>query len=197
MMRHLIYFFMLIIPSAALYAQGGMNDQAREKIESVRIGLITERLNLTPAQAEKFWPLYNEYSEKRKAIFEERDAVRRSVNNSSTEKDKQQAIQKELEYKQTEVALEEEYTKKLLDVLTVQQVLELRKAEEDFRRLLLERLERQRRERRQQMERIEQRRRNIDRNFDDEQGQPEARQHRQRNRSHTRNIQNNNFCAMQ
>jgi len=32
-----------------------------EKIESFRIAYFTEKLDLSPAEAETFWPLYNEY----------------------------------------------------------------------------------------------------------------------------------------
>ena len=39
-----------------------------EKIETARIALISERLELTPEQAEKFWPIYREFGNKRKEI---------------------------------------------------------------------------------------------------------------------------------
>ena len=37
-----------------------MTKQQRERLESFRIQFITKKLDLTPAEAEKFWPLYNE-----------------------------------------------------------------------------------------------------------------------------------------
>ena len=37
-----------------------MNKVQRERLESFRIQFITKKLNLTPAEAEKFWPVYNE-----------------------------------------------------------------------------------------------------------------------------------------
>ena len=37
-----------------------MNKVQRERLESFRIQFITKKLDLTPAEAEKFWPLYNE-----------------------------------------------------------------------------------------------------------------------------------------
>src|SRR5579859_8099913 len=37
-------------------------------LETMKIGYITQRLNLTPQEAEKFWPIYRQYSaEKRQA----------------------------------------------------------------------------------------------------------------------------------
>jgi Spy/CpxP family protein refolding chaperone len=32
-----------------------------EKIEALRIAFITQELNLTPQEAQKFWPVYNQY----------------------------------------------------------------------------------------------------------------------------------------
>ena len=40
-----------------------MTKQQRERLESFRIQFITKKLDLTPAEAEKFWPLYNEQKE--------------------------------------------------------------------------------------------------------------------------------------
>jgi hypothetical protein len=40
-----------------------MTKQQREKLELFKIQFITKKLDLTPAEAEKFWPLYNEQKE--------------------------------------------------------------------------------------------------------------------------------------
>jgi hypothetical protein len=40
-----------------------MTKQQRERLESFRIQFITKKLDLTPAEAEKFWPVYNEQKE--------------------------------------------------------------------------------------------------------------------------------------
>ena len=50
-------------------------------------------------------------------------------------------LEKELEVKQQRLNLEREYSKKMLDVITTQQVASLRKAEKDFRGILLRRLQ--------------------------------------------------------
>ena len=47
--------------------------QNKEKLESARIAYFTSRMNLTPDEAAKFWPVYNEY---RKAMDEARRANR-------------------------------------------------------------------------------------------------------------------------
>ena len=40
-----------------------MTKEQKERLESFRIQFITKKLDLTPAEAEKFWPVYNEQKE--------------------------------------------------------------------------------------------------------------------------------------
>jgi hypothetical protein len=50
---------------------GGQNRE--EQIESLRIAYITKQLELTPEEAQKFWPVYNSYTgEMRKMLQEHR-----------------------------------------------------------------------------------------------------------------------------
>jgi uncharacterized protein (DUF4415 family) len=43
--------------------QRPMTKEQRARLESFRIQFITKKLDLTPTEAEKFWPLYNEQKE--------------------------------------------------------------------------------------------------------------------------------------
>ena len=41
--------------------QNPNNQSAKDRIEALRIAFISQQLNLSPAEAEKFWPVYNAY----------------------------------------------------------------------------------------------------------------------------------------
>ena len=43
-------------------------EQRFERIHAVKIALITERVNLSPAQAESFWPVYNKYDNEARTL---------------------------------------------------------------------------------------------------------------------------------
>lgn len=121
------------------------DDDALKKVESARIALITERLELTPEQAEKFWPLYREYVAKRQDLRREYMDARRSVNHDQlSEEESKKLLDKGLELKERQLALDKLYSERLNTVITTRQILQLRKAEEDFRQMLMERLERRR-----------------------------------------------------
>jgi Spy/CpxP family protein refolding chaperone len=51
----------------ALAATAQDNDNNNQKpdgsrLEALKIGYVTKKLNLTPEEAQKFWPVYNQYS---------------------------------------------------------------------------------------------------------------------------------------
>ena len=54
-----------ILIFGSTFSQDSTSPEARRKIQAARIALISERLGLTPEQAEKFWPVYREFSQKR------------------------------------------------------------------------------------------------------------------------------------
>jgi len=44
-------------------------DKIQEKIKARRIAFITEKLQLTPTEAQLFWPLFNDFQQKRRTIY--------------------------------------------------------------------------------------------------------------------------------
>lgn len=123
---------------------------AREQLDAARIGLITSRINLTPEQSTKFWPVYNEYNGKKGTLRRSlRQLKMEDPSATATDNKIRQDLQEMLSLRQKEVDLEKEYMHKLLKVISPRQVAELYKAEQEFTRLMLNRLE-QRRAKRQQ-----------------------------------------------
>ena len=44
------------------------NGQPQEKVEALKVGFITQRLDLTTEEAKVFWPVYNKYSDELKKL---------------------------------------------------------------------------------------------------------------------------------
>jgi len=51
-----------------------------DKLTAYKIAFFTKKLDLTPAEAEKFWPVYNDYSARKSKIQIERITTMRYVN---------------------------------------------------------------------------------------------------------------------
>lgn len=134
--------------------------EALKKIEAAKIALITERLELTPAQAEKFWPIYREYGKQRQDIRRDFDQARRTFDpNKASEEENKKMLDWANQIKEQQLKLERDYSQRILKVITTRQLNNLRKAETDFREMLLKRI------RAEQMKR--QQRRNNDGRLND------------------------------
>ena len=141
-MKNILITGLMMLLVGGLWAQ---NPQARQKIESARIGFITERLGLTPQQAEKFWPLYNEFRQRNQEAAQELAAYRKSLDlNNLTEDQSKRLVDLDLQLKQRRLDLEKQYSQRMLDVISNQQVARLKKAERDFRVMLQDRIKRAR-----------------------------------------------------
>ena len=161
-MKRVSIILMLFLISFGVFAQ---NKDAMKKIESARIALITERLGLSPAQAEKFWPVYREYNIERREIRQEFRTERQKVDMKNlTEEQSKQLVQKSMEVKQSELNLEKEYSRRLSDVITTQQLFKLNNAEKDFRQMVLKRIQDQRQKQDQNQKMMQRREMMKDRN---------------------------------
>ncbi len=142
-MKRIFYFLIASWACLTLQAQDAedsqpQNGNAREKIKAARIGLITQRLSLTPDQAEKFWPIYNEYTQKRTDLRKQYKFEEKNINPNNPDPKQQSAlVDLGLKVKQDELNLDKEYSGKLMGVISAQQMLSLRQAERDFRSILI------------------------------------------------------------
>ncbi len=154
----LLNFFMMASAIAQEEELAPVDSKAQEKIKAARIAYITDRLGLTPDEAEKFWPIYREFSLKRQDLRKQfKDNRNNPDPDKSTEENEKAALELGLNLKQRELDLEKEYSGKLLNVVPAQKVTALRKAEDDFRKILIDQIQK-----RQMMQ--QQRQKQLDRN---------------------------------
>lgn len=143
---------MVALVSFGAFAQ---SPEAMKKIEAAKIALITERLELTPQQAEKFWPIYREFGKQRQSIRKDFDLARRTFDpNKASEEENKKMLEMANQVKERQLKLEREYSDRILKVITTRQLNNLRKAENDFKEMLLRRI------RAEQMKRQKQKRNN-------------------------------------
>jgi hypothetical protein len=136
----LIPFFSFMVIS--LFAQGGYEGKM-EKFKTERITYITNQLNLTPKEAETFWPVYNEFDAKRQKINKERMKLSKQYidkTNVLTESEASEMADKFVSCQKQEALLTEEYNVKFKAVLPAIKVLKLYQSELQFKRRLLKQL---------------------------------------------------------
>ncbi len=160
-MKKIVATLLLLTISTYLPAQNKPQD-ARAKLEAARIALITERLNLTPEQAEKFWPIYNEYAERRRTIQQQFRQSQRGVDmKNMSEEQSRKMMQARMEAKQKQLDLEKKYSDRLMNVINTRQLMALKKAEDDFRAMIIRRLEQRRQQQMQRQKMMMERERRL------------------------------------
>lgn len=135
-MKHLVLALLLLttVSLGQVMAQSDI-----QKIESQKIGYITNRLNLTTEQAPQFWAIYNEYNGKKKDLNRR---IRQLIGGQARQNDSDVLNKlKEVNSSKHKLGeLDDEYMPRFLKVISPTQLQELYKTERDFNRMLLEKL---------------------------------------------------------
>lgn len=130
----------VLLSISDIMAQPQNSNQANwmEKMKSEKIALITSELSLTPAEAQVFWPIYNEIEAKKietqKAMMGAYFAMVKAVDANAAEKDIEKLLDNYLVAKQAYEDADKDEVKQYRKVLSSKKVAKLYVAEEKFRR---------------------------------------------------------------
>jgi hypothetical protein len=139
MLKKYILILAFLTISNTLFSQ-----QFRQKVFLLKSSYITNVINLTPAEAEKFWPVYNLYTDK---IHELKFELESSLNQQLLKKgsletisEKEAAIylSKMLETEQEIVTQKIKMNKELSKIISAKKMILLLKAEKDFNKRMLQ-----------------------------------------------------------
>lgn len=106
------------------------------EIQSLKIAYMTEFLSLTPAESEKFWPIYNAYWAERRVLARKKRELYRAIESQTATMAQINAI---VTLSNAEAALISNYASKLSKVTTVDKAVKTFVAEEKFKGTLLRR----------------------------------------------------------
>lgn len=141
--QKLAWIFIPILLVSNAFGQEEMNKEKEDKIEALKVGFITQELNLTSTEAEKFWPVYNEMDAKMKEIRQSCRKINQELRESEekiSNDDAKKKLATLFENDQKELDLKKEYSEKFIKIIGEKRTLKLLSLEHEFRRVLLERL---------------------------------------------------------
>lgn len=141
MKNKITYIFLFLLAIQFGFSQE--KDARKERIKSLKIAFISQKLALTSEEAEKFWPIYNKYDDKIMALKEAQLRLRIQKRIGTDE----EALKKieESEEKEAEVmVLKKKMRAELIPVISAEKVLKLERLEQEFHRKLLEKLKERR-----------------------------------------------------
>jgi hypothetical protein len=130
-----------------MLAQPPISKKKMEQIESQKIAFISTELDLTPEEAQVFWPVYNQYSKELRAFHDNRREGPKKINknlsdlsDAELEKILDDMIGEFANMQMQEVKIKKKYHIEFKKVLSIQKVALLYKSERKFRGKLLRRL---------------------------------------------------------
>ncbi|GAB1453614.1 hypothetical protein MASR2M47_36700 [Draconibacterium sp.] len=127
----------IVLTSFMVNAQDKDSHEARmEKYRAEKVSFLTSKLDLTPAEAQKFWPIYNQMDKERWEAQKCRRDLENRVSEAEESLSDNEIIKLTREFSgslQQEGTLMASYNEKLLKVLPPKKVLKLYKAENEFR----------------------------------------------------------------
>lgn len=149
--RILTLILMLGNLTMALNAQEPKSREERiEKFRSMKIAFFTERLELTPAEAETFWPAYNEHEKQMREISSFRHFRHKNIEErlaSMTDQEAEEMVDEMMEARKKEVQLETAFHKDLKKILPPKKVMRFYITEIQFREYMLRKIRDERSER--------------------------------------------------
>jgi len=134
-MRTILFYILILCAGIPSYAQKETTSRYnQEKLESAKVAFVTKRLNLSPQQAEKFWPLYNQHNEERRNLMRQIDELSKAVNDQIDDKQALELINRKFELKKEILDLENAFTKKIVEIISPVQAIKLSDLNRDFAR---------------------------------------------------------------
>lgn len=116
----------------------------QDRIKAEKIAYLTDAMDLTSAEAEKFWPVYNRAeSETRQCWRLAMDAYRaleKSIENGKDDKEIGALLDKYLEAQEASKGIERKYTVEYRKILSNDKIAKLYIGEENFRRQQIHKL---------------------------------------------------------
>ena len=152
-MKRLITIVLLLLCTCAgtTYAQGGRQlvnpnrgngngnrmrrPNVARRFEAIKKAYIAQRLALTPEQATKFWPTYDEYQDELEYV-----ARLRKENNATADPNGSDQFDRELGFQQRITNLQKHYYGEFVKVMSPEKANLVFKSERDFKFELLRRL---------------------------------------------------------
>jgi hypothetical protein len=119
---YIAFIFLFIVGFAHAQENPPMDNQKMQNIEALKIAFISKQIQLIPDEAEKFWPVYNQYT----------NEIHTVVKNDPDVLDRDQKI----------LDIRKSYNNQFIKIIGPERTNHLFEAEGKFRQLLIQAIQR-------------------------------------------------------
>ncbi|MDC6365072.1 MULTISPECIES: hypothetical protein [Flavobacteriaceae] len=134
MNKNRLILLAFLLGTTWFYAQGPV----RDRIKTLKVAFITERVGLTSEEAQSFWPIYNEHEEKLEAIRRKERRERISLSGDLSNGEASALLDKLLALQNEKHEIHKTFISRIRKVISPKKTLLLMGAEEDFKKRLLQ-----------------------------------------------------------
>jgi hypothetical protein len=137
----LMSIFLIAMISGPLAAQkvDGNKDEIFKRIKAEKIAYFTEKLSLTEEEAQRFWPVYNQYEKESFELYKSMRGLKFKFSEMS-DSDADLYMKRHLEIKEKEFQLEKSYMPKFKNVLSSKKTAGVFYYEKQFRNEMLDKV---------------------------------------------------------
>jgi hypothetical protein len=132
-----LFTFISIFLLSLMSLQCTGQNRIKERIKSNRIAFMSERLDLSEAEAQKFWPIYNDYQSE-KAVILNKQNMKFEENMTDAQADK--LMEEVLVLRSKEIELQRKYIAKMKGAIPSRKVAKVFRLEREYQGELLSRV---------------------------------------------------------
>lgn len=141
-----LFTILFLLLSTLIFSQD--KDERIERVKALRIAYISDKLSLTPEEAQKFWPVFNQFDDKMDDLHKQKRQLMFKLRpeNAANLSDKESAeLMAEDDRLETEIQNnKKQLVKNLQGVIPNQKILMLRQIEIEFKQKLLKQIKNRR-----------------------------------------------------
>ncbi|MGR7811928.1 sensor of ECF-type sigma factor [Lacinutrix undariae] len=135
-MKKLLTPLLFLCISFSLFSQ--KSEDKAQRIKTLKVAFITERLNLSEKEAQQFWPVYNTFDLEEDMLRKTAHEKRKQIKDDITEAKAKIILDDLIKFESEKLTLKLDYIDSLKTVISDKKIILLKLAEEDFRRKMFE-----------------------------------------------------------
>lgn len=137
-----ILLILILSLSISSFAQ---DKDRQERIKALKIAFITEQLQLTESEAQKFWPIYNTFESENQNIRKETRSKFRNIDfESMSDQEAKEHLEDWMASEEKKHELRQQFAKDLIKVLPAKKIIKLKATEDAFNRRMMQEMKKRR-----------------------------------------------------
>ncbi|MGQ1948439.1 hypothetical protein ACT3CD_15195 [Geofilum sp. OHC36d9] len=144
MKRCLFILPILLFTATLINAQEKCSKEEQlERINAQKVAFFTKKTGMTSGTAQKFWPVYNEYSSKKDSLYQLKKTIQHRLYEKKatlTNQQKDESLNMIIRLKIESAETEQQYHQKFKKILSIDQIILLYEAEHEFKMRLFKQM---------------------------------------------------------